>query len=170
MEPQQRITWLELLVGFELDTGTRLPTLHSLKEQPLQALETRPPLGRVVTNFRRATLLVIKAHFTRDVAGLFIRSGENSQKGATRLGCMGITGAWSRTYTHPQWGQQLQERVCQALLAQRGVAPRLDSGLAQGPQYVRPRGLDKMAQPGWRGTERDEDPHGEIVSPQRGGA
>ena len=78
------------------------------------------------------------------------RAGTNSQQGPSRLLALGVTGAWAHTYTCPKWPDTLREKVAEAIMKQRGLDEGLRRDPAQGPQYVRPKNIDKTGLPVWR--------------------
>ena len=142
------VTWLELLVAFETDTGTAVPDQSALQVGATHELRIQEGIGQLTTRFRQATLLLLKQHFTTDVMKLFMQPGTNSQKGQPRLLKVGIAGAWSHAFTMPYWHAELRAKVGTALMAQRGLQPRSEA-LAQGPWIVRPKALDKHKAPTW---------------------
>ena len=155
--PEQRITWLELLIGFELDMTTIFPDAVHTDGYAPGPLRAQLGIGTITKHFRAATLKLLEAHFTQDVKLLF-RSphGEDSRK-RQRLASIGITGSWAATSTHPNWPACLAEDVLSHLLKQRGVGPRLDTGLAQGPMLIKPKPLNRKHVPFWRSSLPQSD-------------
>ena len=100
--------------------------------------------------FRKMVTMVVDVFFTKDVATLFDKPAGERSTSCDRLAALGITGRWRNTSTCPKWPQHLQDQANQALMLQCGHPQRLDSGLGQGPHYVRPKAIDKDAQPVWK--------------------
>ena len=148
--PTEHITWLELLIGYELDTNTYLPRGAAFGAQGTNAIAAGEAVGQLTTQFRQHVLQLVERHCTKDALAMFRRPGTNSQKGPARLRCLGISGAWGRTHTCPQWPVALQHQVRCAILKQGGHDGRHDSPLAQGPHFVRPKPIDKQLLPVWR--------------------
>ena len=104
------MTWLELLIGFELDTGLRLPTAEAYTgEQPSQ-LEIRATVGRLTADFSRQVQQVVDTFFTADVAGLFAHGKPTTAKAAARLRVLGITGQWRTMSSCPRWNFQIRKK------------------------------------------------------------
>ena len=109
---EEHITWLELLVGYELDACVEVATLTSLDRSAAGNLERKPGLSAVVTDFKQG-FQVLHQHFTRDAWPLFASTG-NCTAGKGRLSCYVITGTWLSTSTHPSWPVALRQRVMDA--------------------------------------------------------
>ena len=144
------MTWLELLVGFELDGEVYLPRCTGFAAPGVNALSAGNTVGQLVTLFRQQVLQLVGEHCTRDAKRLFHRAQQNCQRGQARLHKLGITGAWGRAYTCPQWSSELAGSVQQALLRQVGHPVEREGPLAVGPLHVRPKPINKSSQPRWR--------------------
>ena len=94
---QQCTTWLELMIGYEVDTKQTVTHTYSLARGPESLLMARPPIGDLVHHFRRGFLEMLRAHFTIDARRLFEGERSNTNKGNLRLQLLGITGTWALT-------------------------------------------------------------------------
>ena len=86
----QRITWLELMAGFEADTGGYVTGTEILSTETQRLLQPAHGIGQEVARFRSACLQLLSSHFTIDARGLFVQKGRNAQKGESRLMAIGI--------------------------------------------------------------------------------
>ena len=125
-------------------------TIHGLSNPVERDLARRLGVRQEASNFRTAVLKVLREQFTRDALQLFLPEAGDGGQHNKRLLNLGITGSWARTKTHPSWDLPLREKVCKILMKQRGVPERVDSGLAQGPQLVRPSPMPTNRPPLWR--------------------
>ena len=133
-----------------------MPEVHALRGGIEQQLAKHSSVKEVVNAFRLTVVQLLRDHSTKDTAVLFQSHGHGQRpKNLPRLLALGVTGKWRQTSTHPNWPPQLCAQVEQAILRHRGVPQRLDTGLAQGPQVVRPRPLPRSQPPTWRSSRNN---------------
>ena len=109
------MTWLEMLVAFEMETDAQIPDGTSQNVCGENALKARSGVGKLTSMFRSAALAILKNHFTADVFELFNRNTPWNDQRAKRLTSLGITGQWAVTNTWTPWDPQLEkDRSCPA--------------------------------------------------------
>ena len=142
------ISWLELMIGFELDTQQQVPHPQQAQLDAGNTLLQRLPLGKLVAHFMQTVRNVLEVLFTSDARRLMhAAKGPHTE---TRLQGLAITGSWECIAGCPNWSTDLSMQVHLTLLRQRGVEPRQPSGLALGPWLLRPQPINRKGQPCWR--------------------
>ena len=149
-EPADSVTWLELLIAFEASGNNFFPDGEHMEGQHARALTCRQGIGVVAKRFKAAVQDLIRDRLTADAGPLFQQRPGEAAARKTRLLCAGITGQWTTTSTHPRWPVELRTLVRTRLMEQRGLAPRLDTGLGMGPYMVSAKPLDRTKPPCWR--------------------
>ena len=98
-DPEVCITWLELLIGYEIGEGRTIPTHAGLDDTLHRSLAIKPGLNKVVQNFKLAIYKIWDAHYTKDAVCLFQRIG----KTVHGAGCMrqGLLAAGRRLPLNP---------------------------------------------------------------------
>ena len=138
----QKITWLELLIGFELDTRQATPDDLVNQTGHAAALQTRNGTGKVVHTFKTAALQLLDNHFTKDVHRLFYNATPWSPERGKRLLSLGVTGQWTVTNTWPFWPNTLWGQVDSAILEMR-AAPHRGPLLHLGRLLLQPQHINK---------------------------
>ena len=164
--PYMCITWLELFIGYELDTDTELPMETITTDRHAAHLEKRAGLGILVNAFKRAVTQLVQSRLTADCRNLFRQGPGDAKQKSQRLLAAGITGQWMTVATHPAWPNSLRHRVHLALLKQRGIQAREESGLGQGPHLANAGPLQRTKLPMWRTTKPDEKSRLPVVTAQ----
>ena len=109
IEDDTNMTWLEMLVAFEMETDTQMldGTAQNVGED--NALKARSGVGKLTSSFRSAALDILKNQFTADVFELFNRNTPWNDRRAKRLTSLGITGQWAVTNTWAPWDPHLEK-------------------------------------------------------------
>ena len=95
-QEEHRISWIELLLGFEIETGCHVVGTELLSHGNARLLKAAKGIGQEVAAFRRACVQLLDDLFTLEAREMFVRRGAHGQKGAARPVKLGIRGAWAR--------------------------------------------------------------------------
>ena len=149
------VTWLELLLSFELGVGICV-TPKGHKSGPLRA---RASVGELVGTFRKEFLAIIGAEVRPDQRDIFARSRARG----SRLARLGIATALACIAARPVIPDPLAARVRRAILVLRGgVSEVAASALLEGRQRVPAkalvlRGAPPLAQRGARAQRAEPE-------------
>ena len=151
---EQGMTWLELAIAFELHTQTTLPDSNSLVDGPEGELLRRPSIARKSRLMQDAVRRVLKDNCTRNCVvigrGGLTATQLQGHSATTRLSRLGVSGAWGTMAAWPLLAPELARRVELTILAQRGESREdLAAVFEEGSLLLRPKPLNKAAQPRW---------------------
>ena len=128
-----KLTWIELLIAFEIDTDTTVPDNQMQIYGTNNGIKPKMCVGQLTSHFKTVTTDLLENYFTADARRLFNNKEPWNAERAKRLICLGITGQWAATNTWAKWPHQLREKVDEILLLLRGVTPRGKMGWSRGP-------------------------------------
>ena len=127
-----KLTWIELLIAFEIDTDTTVPDNQMQTYDTTNGIKPKMCVGQLASHFKKVTTDLLENYFTADARSLFNNREPWNADRAKRLICLGITGQWAATNTWAKWPRQLREKVDESLLLLRGVPLVEKTGWSRG--------------------------------------
>ena len=105
----ENITWLELLIGYEIDSNTTIPAKQELEPHDHHNLSKQDNITQTIAAFRKMVQHIVQNHCPVDARAMFEKPLQSdSAKG--RLECLAITGNWMTMNTCPIWHNDLWEK------------------------------------------------------------
>ena len=115
--PHAGVSWLELLVDFELSTGHIVRTAQHLVLDQARLLRRQTSVKDLTKLFQREVLITVEATYPRDVEAMF----RAAKGGRARLSCLCTNTSAACIRAWPCWSVERHIAALAAILAHRGV-------------------------------------------------